>query len=524
MDIPQLDRRRFLVLSAGAVAFTAACTKSGTSTVSSPPKTISATDPIVEQLEAIRASAGATVVSRNLTAAPVTLDFAGRQAQTWAYGPAAGGPEIRAAVGDILQVKLANDLPDETTIHWHGLSLRNDMDGVHDLTQAPIASGADFTYRFALAHPGTYWFHPHMGLQLDRGLYAPLIIEDPNEKDSADFDQVIILDDWLDGIDGTPDDAFNRLTSMGMTGMNMAGSSNMGGMDMGGTGESSAAANGAPMTMARSDALGGDAGDVTYPFHLINGRPPEDRATIAVAPGAKVRLRIINAGSDTVYRFAIGGHRLTVTHTDGYPVQPVEVDTILIGMGERYDVVVQAKSGTWPVVAAAEGKGQLAAAVLRTTDAGVSAAPDSSVRPTELNGQMLSLADLKATESVRLSADDPDLTTDLELTGSMSGSTWGINGKTFTDADPIVVDQDQRVRLTMHNATTMFHPMHLHGHTFRVGTAADGPRKDTIIIKPNETVSVDFVADNPGRWMLHCHNTYHLEAGMAAPLGYRAST
>ena len=524
MDIPQLNRRHFLALSAGAVVFTAACTKSGTSTVSSPPSTIGATDPIVGQLEASRASAGATVVSRTLTAAPVTLDFAGRQAPTWAYGPAAGGPEIRAAVGDILDVKLANALPAETTIHWHGLSLRNDMDGVHDLTQAPIAPGGDFTYRFALAHPGTYWFHPHMGLQLDRGLYAPLIIEDPNEKNAADVDQVIILDDWLDGISGTPDDAFKTLTSMGMAGMDMGGGSNMGGMDMSGAGESSTATTGAPMTMARSDALGGDAGDVAYAFHLINGRPPEDRATFAVAPGAKVRLRIINAGSDTAYRFAVGGHRLTVTHTDGYPVQPVEVDTILIGMGERYDVVVQAKSGAWPVVAAAEGKSQLAAAVLRTTDASVSAAPDPAVRPAELDGQMLSLANLKATEAVRLSADDPDMTTDLALTGSMAGYTWGINGKTFADAAPIIVDQGQRVRLTMHNTTTMFHPMHLHGHTFRVGTAADGPRKDTVIIKPNETVSVDFVADNPGRWMLHCHNTYHLESGMAAPLSYRAST
>jgi FtsP/CotA-like multicopper oxidase with cupredoxin domain len=506
LNTPHLNRRRFLALSGGAVAFTAACTKSGPGAVASSPSTISATDPIVGQLEAGRTTAGAPVVSRSLTAAPVTLDFAGRQAQTWAYGAAAGGPEIRAAVGDVLEVKLANGLPEETTIHWHGLALRNDMDGVHDLTQAAIAPGGAFTYRFALAHPGTYWFHPHMGLQLDRGLYAPLIIEDPNEKGSADIDQVIVLDDWLDGISGTPDDALKKLTAADMSGMDMGGGSGMGGM-----------------AMARSDALGGDAGDVSYPFHLINGRPPEDRSTFVVAPGAKVRLRVINAGSDTAYRFAVGGHRLTVTHTDGYPVQPIEVDTILLGMGERYDVVVQAKSGAWPIVAVAEGKGQAASAVLRTTDATATSAPDLSARPAELDGQMLSLADLKATEAVALAAADPDMTTALELTGSMAGYTWGINGKAFADADPIVVEQGQRVRLTMHNATTMFHPMHLHGHTFRVGTAADGPRKDTVIVKPDETVSVDFVADNPGRWMFHCHNTYHLEAGMAAPVGYRAS-
>ena len=499
--------------------FAAACSKGGVAGSSSPPPaTVAADDPVVAEIEAGRTAAGAPVVSRALTAAPVTLDFAGKQAATWAYGDVAGGPEIRARVGDILEVKLTNQLPEETTVHWHGLALRNDMDGVVDLTQPAIAPGGAFTYRFALADPGTYWFHPHMGLQLDRGLYAPLVIEDPNEAGASDVDQVIVLDDWLDGISGTPADAYAAARSMG--GMNMGGGSGMGGMNMGG----SSATMAAGMPMARSDALGGDAGDVSYAFHLINGRPPEDRTTLTVPTGGKVRLRLVNAGSDTAYRFAVGGHRLTITHADGYPVQAVEVDTILLGMGERYDVVIQPKSGAWPIVALAEGKGQAASAVLRTSDAMISTAPDPAARPGELDGRMLTLADLKATESIALDTRSPDTTATLELTGSMMGYTWGINGKAFADADPILVEQGQRVRLTMHNGTTMFHPMHLHGHTFRVGPEADGPRKDTVIIKPNETVSVDFDADNPGRWMLHCHNTYHLESGMAAPLGYRSAT
>jgi len=513
-----IARRRFLALSGGTVLLAAACSNGSSGSASSPEATVAANDPVVAQVEGGRTAAGAPVVSRSLLAAPVTLDFAGKQAATWAYGNTAGGPEIRAKVGDILEVKLTNQLPEETTVHWHGLALRNDMDGVVDLTQPAVAPGGEFTYRFALSDPGTYWFHPHMGLQLDRGLYAPLVIEDPNEQGAVDVDQVIIIDDWLDGISGTPADAYAAARSMG--GMNMSSDSGMGGMNMGG----SSATTGEGMPMARSEALGGDAGDVTYAFHLINGRPPEDRATFAVPAGSKVRLRLINAGSDTAYRFAIGGHRLTVTHTDGYPVEPVEVDTILLGMGERYDVVVQPKSGAWPVVAVAEGKDQAAIAVLRTSDAPASAAPDPGARPAELAGRMLTLADLKATEAVALDTRPPATTADLELTGSMMGYTWGINGKAFADADPIVVERGQRVRLTMHNGTTMFHPMHLHGHTFRVGAAADGPRKDTVIVKPNETVSVDFDADNPGRWMLHCHNTYHLESGMAAPLGYRAAT
>ena len=139
-----------------------------------------------------------------------------------------------------------------------------------------------------------------------------------------------MLDDWLDGIDGqTPESTFENLTAM-----------NMGGMDMGGMDHGSGGSADMPMSMAQSDLLGGDAGDVAYPLHLINGRPLEDRQTIEVPAGGRARLRFINAGSDTAYRVALGGHRMTVTHTDGFAVDPVEVDTILIGMGERYDVVV----------------------------------------------------------------------------------------------------------------------------------------------------------------------------------------
>ncbi|MEO6653230.1 MAG: multicopper oxidase domain-containing protein, partial [Ilumatobacteraceae bacterium] len=279
-------------------------------------------------------------------AAPTDFDLAGRTARTWAYNGRVPGEVLRASRGDLVEVTVSNDLPEATSIHWHGLSIVNDMDGVPGLTQSDIEPGSEFTYRFVVPDAGTYWFHPHHGLQLDRGLMAPLIIEDDDDGVDADVEYVVMLDDWLDGVDTTPDDELDALTNMDMNAMGS-------------------------MTMATSPLLGGDAGDVAYAYHLINGQPIEDPSTFAPAPraGDRVRLRIINGAGDTAYRFAVGGHSMTVTHADGFAVEPVDVDAILVGMGERYDVTINVQSGAWPVVALAEGKDQRAAAVLRTSDA-----------------------------------------------------------------------------------------------------------------------------------------------------------
>ncbi len=509
-----IDRRRFLILagSGTAAAVLASCGRGTTR--------VGADDPAIGRLEQQRSKAGARTIERRLVAAPVTIDLAGRAVATWAYGDTIPGAELRARVGDVVRVEVANRLPEATTIHWHGIAIRNDMDGVPNLTQPVIQPDDRFTYEFALNEPGTYFFHPHTALQLDRGLYAPLIVEDPADPVTADVDQVLVLDDWLDGIDAmTPDSALAALVARGgMGGMsNGSGMGSMGGMD-GRSGTTSLGTTGLMSGMS-SDLLGGDAGDVTYPLHLINGRPPADRPTFTAAVGARVRLRIINAASDTAYRFAVGGHRLTVTHADGFPVRPVDVDALLVGMGERYDVVVTAASGVWPIVAAAEGKNALAAAVLRTSDASATAAPPADTRPPELDRRLLDYRDLAPTEAVGLRSRPADRTHRVDLTGGMMAYSWGIGGKAFPDSSPLQVRQGERIRLELRNRTTMWHPVHLHGHTFAL--ADGGTRKDTVNILPGATKVVELEADNPGQWMLHCHNTYHLERGMATVLSYR---
>ncbi|TSB31101.1 multicopper oxidase family protein [Streptomyces benahoarensis] len=476
-----------------------------------------------------------------LTATPSTLDLGGRTVRSWSYGEELPGKEVRVTAGDTLDVALANHLPQSTSVHWHGLALRNDMDGTPGLSQAPVKAGASFTYRFAVAHPGTYWFHPHSGAQQDRGLYAPLIVEDPKEPLQYDKEWVVVLDDWVDGVDGSTPDAVLAELRKGMGDMDM--DMDHGGMDMehegtdmglgrsGGAGRVTTASlatgtaarkgpggSSGPSRMlmgATSDLLGGDAGDVAYPYYLVNGRTADNPQTFRAEPGDRVRIRFLNAGGDTAFRVALSGHRMTVTHTDGFPVTHAETDALLLGMGERYDVLVTVKDGVFPLTALAEGKKQTARALLRS---GGGAAPKASARPKELDGKLLRADQLTADAAVRIEPGKPDRTIQLMLTGSMDRYDWAINGKRYDPAQRHPVRAGERVRLSFVNNTTMWHPMHLHGHTFTLGSG--GPRKDTAIVLPGRTVHADFDADNPGLWMLHCHNVYHAESGMMTVVGY----
>ncbi|WP_411079430.1 multicopper oxidase family protein [Streptomyces sp. cmx-18-6] len=476
----------------------------------------------VAAAEAARGSGPVRKVS--LTATRTRLDLGGGvTVPSWAYGDRLPGREVRVTAGDTLDLTLANHLPQPTSMHWHGLALRNDMDGVPGLTQRDIAPGAGFRYRFAVPHPGTYWFHPHSGVQQDRGLYAPLIVEDPKEPLAYDKEWVVVLDDWVDGVAGsTPDAVLEELSG----GMGDGGGMDHGAHSMSGSGEDDPDGRGpSRMTMdARSELLGGDAGDVAYPYYLVNGRVADDPETFRARPGERVRLRIINAGGDTAFRVALGGHRLTVTHTDGFPVRHTTGDALLLGMGERYDVLVTAGDGVFPLTALAEGKkagGKEASAlaVLRTTGSG--AAPTASVRPRELDGKLVEAGRLVPDESAALAARAPDRTIRMRLTGGMAEYDWAFDGQPYAAGQRRPMEAGERVRLVFDNGTAMWHPLHLHGHTFALAGNAAGARKDTAIVLPHRSLTVEFDADNPGLWMVHCHNVYHAEAGMMTVLGYR---
>ncbi|MEV5202889.1 multicopper oxidase family protein [Streptomyces sp. NPDC053720] len=484
-----------------------------------------------EEVAAAEAKRGSGPVRKvSLVATPCRLDLGGGvTVGSWAYDARLPGKELRVTAGDTLALTLANHLPEETTLHWHGLNVRNDMDGVPDVTQAAVKPGADFAYRFTVPHPGTHWFHPHVGVQQDHGLYAPLIVEDPKEPLKYDKEWVVVLDDWVDGVDGsTPDSVLYEL------------SGGRGGMDHGG------GAHGAPAKPAKpakgrtgpsrldkdsfSELLDSHGGDVAYPYYLINGRIPKAPTSFAAKPGDRIRLRIINAGGDTAFRVALGGHRMTITHTDGYPVRHRTTDTLLLGMGERYDVLVTAGDGVFPLTALAEGKNATALALLRT---GTGEAPAASVRPKELYGELVEAHQLKPDGAMELSRRTPDRIHRFKLTGNMRAYNWAFDHAPYNPRQRHPVRAGERVRLEFYNATEMWHPIHLHGHSFGVVGPAGrrhqaterGPahwaRKDTAIIRPNSSLAVELDANNPGLWMLHCHNIYHSDVGMMTVLGYR---
>lgn len=424
--------------------------------------------------------------------------------QSWFYNGQFPGPEIRVREGERLRIHVDNRLPGVgTTVHWHGIPVPNAMDGVPGLTQAPIPAGGEMVYDYPATPAGSYMYHSHLGLQLDRGLVGPLIIEERAPHIDYDREHVLVFDDFLPGAPRPLDEL-------------AAGSGRSRGAMMGRRSE-----NGMMGRRGRGGMMGGMAGIVPpYAGLLINGRLPTDPAEFALRRGERLRLRLINPSSATTYRIALAGHRLTVCHTDGRPVEPVTVDSLILGMGERYDVIVDAENpGVWPLVAAPlEGDAPSARALFRYADAAASSAPDDGLPEGLRGGRRLRYTDLQSIET--LPDNRPaDRRFDLRLSGGMMmrPDLWAIDGEIWPDAPPLEIREGERVRVAMSNMSMMLHPMHLHGHFFRVGNAL----KDTVIVEPHMgRVSFDFVADNPGRWLFHCHNLYHMEAGMAREFRY----
>ena len=485
-----------------------------------------------------------------------TIDLAGRTARTWTYGEGIPGPELRVKQGERVRIRVENGLPEETTVHWHGVRLENDMDGVPDMPLKPIQPGAAFTYDFVPPDAGTYWFHPHVGMQLDRGLYGALIVEGRDETLAYDREAVLVLDDWLDGTAGrTPDAELKKLLAHGMQmpGMNMSGDMtgmDMSGMDMGfgmglGSMDVSALGDGSLAVPGRFVALAGDepvsgtlpalgnfldskqldAGDVRFPLYLINGKPPGDPFAVDVKKGERVRLRVINAAADTLFSVSVDDHPLTLVASDGQAVAPVKGDAVFLGMGERADVLLEAaKPGAYRIVALPLGKTGRAVATLRYADAPRSSLP-SALAPVKQPARMLAYEDMRDATGVQPMQPSRTIRLDLAMDKSKPYR-WTMGGQSYPHADMIELEQNEAVRFVIKNTTMMAHPMHIHGHFFRDVTAhPNGPLKDTVVLPPQRVAKLDLLADNPGEWMFHCHNLYHQSAGMmrVVAIGHPAS-
>ena len=417
----------------------------------------------------------------------------GQRASTITYNGMLPGPELRVKVGERMRMLVNNELPSSTTIHWHGLPIPFHMDGVPNVTQAPIAPGSSFVYEFKAPVPGTYWYHSHSGIQNDRGLYGPLIIEPARETLSYDREHILMIDDWIDGLrnwSGSVSDYLYecKIQPLGVT-------------------------DSAPRLVGTPPAQ-----PARYPLFLINGKPGSYPEVVDVKRGDVVRLRLINASAASTVRVAIAGHRMRVTHADGLAVDPVDVDVLEIGMAERYDVLIYATNpGVWQIGVEVNGEGIRTRALLRYAGS-LSKAPPAHFKPGTFNGKLLDYGMLRAARDVAtpVPTGKPDLIIPITLNARF-GSFWlTFNGNILESDKPFHIPRDRHIRFVLSNSgSTEVHPIHLHGKSFQVqnGTGR-GPMKDTVKVYPFQSISIDWISDNPGLWVFHCHNLYHMMGGM----------
>jgi FtsP/CotA-like multicopper oxidase with cupredoxin domain len=410
-----------------------------------------------------------------------------------------------AEAGKRFHVRLVNELDEHTLVHWHGLTPPSDQDGVPELSQPSLKAGANYEYDFVLARPGTNWMHSHVGLQEQQLLAAPLIVRDPADTARDEQEVVILLHDF------TFRDPAEILAGL---------SGGMG--DMPGMGHSTTNhGSGAAMEMRPH------LNDIEFDAYLANDRTLGDPEVVPVESGGRLRLRIINAAASTNFWLDLGALAGDLVAVDGHAVAPLPGDRFPLAIAQRTDIRLQLPpgAGAYPILAVREGDTARTGIVLATAGATIARIADRA----ETSAGALDLGlerRLSAADGSLDRADRPVRRHVLELTGSMMGFVWGFNGRRFGEGTPLAVRQGERVEIQLVNRTDMSHPIHLHGHPFQViaidGSALAGAMRDTVLVPVGASVTIAFAADNPGHWAFHCHNLYHMAAGMMTSVRYEA--
>ena len=434
----------------------------------------------------------ATVRDYRLIAATARASLAGQgypATEVWAYGGSVPGPVLRLRQGERLRVAVANQLAEGTTVHWHGVRVPNAMDGVPHVTQVPIEPGAEFVYEFNTPDAGTYWYHPHQRSyeQVARGLYGPLVVEE-REPIPVDRDVLWMLGDWRLLPDASIVDEFGN---------------------------------------AMEAAMAGRIGNTV----TVNGQVTD---TFAVRAGERIRLRLMNAATARIFGLEFRGHRPHVIALDGQPVPSHEPEAgrIVLGPAQRVDLVLDLTGtpGTRTTVADTFYRGL----EYRLLDLVYDAEPLRD-RPPEapviLAANPLPEPDLGDAQRHEINMGGGMMGGMMEgmshssgMMGGGMGMAWTFNGVAATDHDmrPMLeLKLGRSYLLALANETAWWHPIHLHGHSFRVLRRNGQPTRhrewrDTILLPPRERAEIAFVADNPGAWMIHCHVLDHQHGGMMA--------
>ena len=429
------------------------------------------------------------------------LDEGGPKAAIWGYDGQVPGPLIRARRGKPLTVTVINNLPQPTSVHWHGIRIDNAMDGVAGLTQAPIEPGETFIYRYTPPDAGTFWYHSHMRSweQQARGLYGPLIVDEDSPV-GIDRDLTVMADDW-------------RLTEAGSLHEESFG--NIG-----------------------ERAHAGRLGNVL----TLNGKPYE---RLTVLKGERVRLRLINSANARVVHLKLAGVDAWLVALDGQPLKATRLSaaTVRLAPAQRADLVfdVTADSGSELAISEVSGGEPLVAGYLEVGAVEVAGRPVHEGDPT-LPHNGVPLVDRAKARAINLdmtggamrflqSAVFKGKTLDGRTLAREHGQVWAFNGVVGTAAEPLFTAvRNEHIIIRMRNDTLWPHAMHVHGYHFielsrkpspgfdfslsQLSDADTAPLRDTVLMQPNEEVEIGFVADNPGSWLLHCHMAEHMAGGM----------
>ena len=504
----------------------------------------------------------------------LTID--GRTHHAIGINGAIPAPLIRLREGQRARLHVENALDEDSSIHWHGLIVPAEMDGVPGVSFPGIRPGETFVYDFPIVQSGTYWYHSHSGLQEQVGHYGPIVIDPAGEDPIAcDREHVIVLSDHSPL---HPHAIFRRLKMQG--GYFNRRQQTLGGLLAGRDQKEADRLKWAAMRMDPTDISDVTASTYTY---LVNGHGPRDNWTALFAPGERVRLRVVNASAMTTFNLRIPGLPLTVVQADGQDVRPVTVDELQVAVAETYDLIVTPRDDrAYAIVGESIDRSGMALATLAPREGMAAEAPPLRPRPLatmrdmgmdmggmDMGGMDMpgmdhgamkhSMRDFAAASEVTRTpavqtispmpmdrtgepgqglADvghrvltyrdlvaatrNPDVrapsrTMRIHLTGNMERYMWAFDGvKLSAVTAPIPFRKDERVRVTLVNDTMMGHPIHLHGHFFELvtGHGDHAPRKHTVQVQPGGTVTFDVTASAPGDWAFHCHLLYHMHAGM----------
>ncbi len=480
------------------------------------------------------------------------------------------GPQLRMREGDEVTIRVRNRLSSTTSIHWHGLIVPADMDGVPGISFHGIAPGTTFTYRFKVNQSGTYWYHAHSRFQEQLGLYGSIVIEPRNgERHGADREHVLLLSDWTDR---DPEAIYRTLKTQ--PGYYNFGKPTLADFIRDGRRDGFGKAKSERSMWNRMRMDPTDLSDVSgYAYtYLANGKTPAQNFEALFSEGERVRLRIINGSSMTFFDVRIPGLPMTAVAADGQDVEAVTVDEFRIAPAEVLDVMVSPsgdcaytifaqamdrsgyalatltpRRGLQAEIPALDARARLTMADMGMAHAGMDhsahadhtfTAPrhapaeygpgvdmrvdapnnrldDPGVGLRDNGRRVLTYADLKTIDGP-IDAREPGREIELHLTGHMERYLWSFNGQKFSDAEPLRLKHGERVRFVLINDTMMSHPIHLHGMWSEVESAHGQVqlRKHTVVVQPAQRLSYQVTADALGRWAYHCHLLYHMEAGM----------